>query len=233
MLYLDLAELDQVFQGRWLWSAHRPNVAWFRRADYLGPHAVPLDRAVRDRVELLTGRRPQGPIRVLTHLRYLGYCFNPVTFYYCFDPGGDTVRTILAEITNTPWGERHCYALEAASSDSAVGGRFAKAFHVSPFMEAALEYDWRFVQPGARLTVHMCNLKDGMPLFDATLRLKRRPLSGGQLAAMLIAFPWMTAQVIVSIYWQALRLWLKRIPHHAHPGTGARAGTGASAGGVR
>ena len=107
MMYLDLAELDHVFDRRWLWSARRPALAWFRRSDYLGSASVPLDEAVRSEAERLTGRRPSGPIRVLTHLRYFGYVQNPVTFYYCFAPDGDVVETILSEITNTPWGERH------------------------------------------------------------------------------------------------------------------------------
>ena len=111
MAWLDLAELDRVLRGRWLWSARRPAPARFRRTDYLGDPCVPLDRAVRDRVEQETGVRPAGPIRVLTHLRYFGLCFNPVTFYYCYDPADTRVETIVAEITNTPWKERHSYVL--------------------------------------------------------------------------------------------------------------------------
>ena len=112
MTYLDLGELDEVFRGRWLWSTRRPALAWMRRADYLGDPAVPLDEAVRERVARETGERPRGPIRLLTHLRMLGACFNPVSFYYCFDQAGERVETIVAEITNTPWNERHAYVLQ-------------------------------------------------------------------------------------------------------------------------
>jgi DUF1365 family protein len=112
LLWLDLAELDVVFRGRWLWSARRPALARFRRSDYLGGNdGQPLDAAVRERVAAETGRRPTGPIRLLTQLRMLGLAFNPVSFYYCYDAADTQVEAIVAEITNTPWKERHAYVL--------------------------------------------------------------------------------------------------------------------------
>ena len=84
-VYLDLDELEYVFKKRWLWSANKPSVAWLKRSDYLGDQDIPLKQAVLDKVEYETGIRPAGPVRLLTHLRYLGYVFNPVSFYYCFD----------------------------------------------------------------------------------------------------------------------------------------------------
>jgi hypothetical protein len=218
MLYLDLDELPRVFAGRWLWSVRRPALAWFRRADYLGDPAVPLDRAVRDLVATRTGTRPSGPIRLLTHLRYFGYVQNPVSFYYCFDAAGIRVETIVAEITNTPWGERHAYVLPAQPGDAQERRfRLAKTFHVSPFMPMDMAYDWRFSLPGRRLTVHMRNLARGEQVFDATLVLRREPLTGRALAAALARHPWMTATVVAGIYWQAFRLWLKGAPFHPHP----------------
>ncbi|MRR58659.1 MAG: DUF1365 family protein, partial [Deltaproteobacteria bacterium] len=85
MLYLDLAELEEIFTERWLWSVERANIASFLRRDHLGDPDIPLDEAVRGLVEARTASRPAGPIRILTHLRYFGHCFNPVSFYYCFD----------------------------------------------------------------------------------------------------------------------------------------------------
>lgn len=228
MMYLDLSELAEVFGPRWFWSARRPAPAWFRRADFLGDPAVPLDQAVRDLVAERTGHRPIGPIRLLTHLRYYGLVMNPVSFYYCFDRAGTAVQTIVAEITNTPWGERHAYVLAAnrtGPSDGDLESSLAKAFHVSPFMPMDMEYRWQFSPPGRRLTVHMNNLTRGGKVFDAALALKREPITSRSLAAALIRYPWMTAAVAVGIYWQALRLWFKGVPFHPHPKTGSPHGT--------
>ncbi len=219
-VYLDLDELDQVFRGRWLWSTTTPNLAWFRRADHLGDPATPLADAVRDLVESRTGRRPQGPIRLLTHLRYFGYVMNPVSFYYCCDAADKHVETIVAEVHNTPWGERHCYVLSESlnsGSDAKKLYRFEKEFHVSPFMGMRQDYAWRFNQPGAALAVHMDNFERKGKLFDATLTLERREITGFELARALLLYPFMTAKVIAAIYWQALKLRLKGAPVHSHP----------------
>ena len=219
MVYLDLDELDVVFAGSRLFSTRRRAVAEFRRADHLGDPAVPLDQAVRDLVEQQTGRRPDGPIRLLTHLRYFGHVFNPVSFYYCYDRADQQVTTIVAEVNNTPWGEQHCYVLgEAADEGSGGIRRFhpVKRLHVSPFMPMDVDYDWRFRPPGAALTVHMGIARQGEPLFDATLLLRRREITPAALARVLLAFPLMTVKVVAAIHWQALKLWLKRCPVYNH-----------------
>lgn len=228
LAYLDLSEIDQAFAGRWLWSVGRRNVAEFRRSDYLGDPAVPLDVAVRDCVEHHNGIRPTGPIRLLTHLRYFGKCFNPVSFYYCFADDGCTLQTVVAEITNTPWKQRHAYVLpiaDAATHGDVHAWHFDKRFHVSPFMAMEHAYAWRFSVPGDALRVHMEVLPpDAAPgirhkEFDATLVLERAPIDGPRLASALIRFPLMTLQVVLAIHWQALRLWLRGNPVHDHPDT--------------
>jgi DUF1365 family protein len=216
---LDLDELPHALDGRWFWSARRMAPAWFRRADYLGPADVPLKQAVLDEVERLGGNRPDGRVQVLTSLRYWGYCFNPVTFYYCHDRSGQLV-SVLAEITNTPWQERHRYLVQAAP-DAAPGAPlrrgFAKEFHVSPFLPMDMDYAWQFSVPGDTLSVDMVNRRDGAVWFGARLSLRRQPLSGYNLAKALVVHPWITLKVVLAIHWNALLLWWKRVPFHTHP----------------
>ena len=219
-MFLDLEELEHVFDGRWLWSVGRANVANFKRDDYLGPTDVPLDQAVRDRVEHELGERPTGPIRMLTHLRYYGHCFNPVSFYYCYDAADTRVGYIVAEITNTPWRERHSYVLGAKPNQEErkrLRFQFNKKFHVSPFMDMDFWYDWYFKEPGESLLIHMTNFKEDNKFFEAILTMQRREISGAALAWVLIRFPAMTIKVLSMIYWQAFRLWLKKTPYYDHP----------------
>jgi len=219
-LFLDLDELDRVFADRWFWSLNRRNLAEFRRSDFLGPSATPLADAVRACVASATGRAPTGPIRLLTHLRYAGHSFNPVSFYYCYEADGRTLDCIVAEITNTPWHERHAYVLaaqRARPAGAALQWTFDKAFHVSPFIPMDRTYQWRLSNPGQTLSVHMNVMRAGELEFDAALALRRRALDGAALARVLLRFPLMTTQVVMAIYWNALRLWLKGTPVYSHP----------------
>lgn len=217
MVWLDLDELDTVFAGRWFWSTRRLAARRFRRSDYLGDPQVALADAVRDRVALELGRRPAGPVRMLTQLACFGFCFNPVTFYCCHAQDGVTVEAVLAEITNTPWGERWHYVVRADGGGRPLRASFAKQFHVSPFQPMEQTYDWALNVPGERLAVHMQNRAGATKVFDATLLLRRRPWNTRSLWAAALRHPWMTAKVIVAIHWHAFRLWCKRAPFHVHP----------------
>jgi hypothetical protein len=218
LMYLDLAELPRLFRGRWFWSETRPALARFRRADHLGDPDIPLDVAVRDLVEDRTGSRPAGPIRLLTHLRYWGVVFNPVSVYYCFDPTGQKVASVVLEVNNTPWGERHCYVLDG-SKRSGPGPCFEldKVFHVSPFLAMDLRYRLALTPPGPGHVLHMECRRDAATVLDATLSLQRREITGRSLAGILWRHPFMTLKVVGGIYWQALKLWWKKCPLFTHP----------------
>ncbi len=226
MIYLDLDELEYLFKGRIFWSAGRPNIAWFRRCDYLGDPDVSLKTSIRALLKEQLGMKHEGPIRMLTHLRYFGHNFNPVTFYYCFDQAGSRVDTIVANITNTPWGERHSYVLDGKKSigtEKEKRFRFSKSFHVSPFLDMDMEYDWSFSEPGDQLRVQMTNFRENTQLFKADLKMKKLELNGRNLARMLLTYPPMTLKVVAGIYWQALRLWIKGAKFYTHPKKRAKA----------
>ncbi len=216
-LLLDLDELPGLFDGVPLWSARRPAPAWWRRADYLGDRSRPLAEEVRDLVAARTGERPGGPVRMLAQVRTWGIGFNPVAFYWCHDAAG-RLAAVVAEVTNTPWGERHAYVASARGMrDDVVVSRQSKALHVSPLMGMDQEYVWRIAPPGERLTVAIASERAGETVLEAGLSLRRRELSRRALTGVLARYPCVTAQVLARIYWQALRLRLKGAPWHARP----------------
>jgi DUF1365 family protein len=220
-LYADLGELDRLFVGSWLASTRRPAWAWLRRRDHFGDPRRPWPESVRDEIERSLGRRPGGAIRLLTHPRTLGFRMNPVSFFYAFDESG-ALDSIVAEVTNTPWDERHLYVRDARREEGrgearVVDRTFPKRFHVSPFFPMELTYRWRLTAPAKRLAVQMESFEGGRKLFDATLRLERRPLDSANLRRALVAYPAMTLKVFLWIYWQAALLKLVGTRFHPHP----------------
>jgi DUF1365 family protein len=245
LMYLDLGELPDVLDPFPGWSARRPAAARFRRQDFMGDPARPLEECARDAVEAETDTRPTGPVRLLAGLRYLGHSFNPVSFYYCFDEGGERVEAIVADVENIPWGERHPYVLgRGADKGPVLRDELEKSLHVSPLMGMDQTYAFRASEPGARLAVHIESRPkrdprgpaEGRPdrdapaagegssdagraarSFDATLSLRRRELSRPLLARLLVRYPAMSLQVVAKIYAQSLRLKLRGARYFPHP----------------
>lgn len=234
MYCLNLDQLQQDYHQHPLFSNHF-NWAWFRRRDYFNPDTPSLKQAILDHLIQLCGQAPAGPILLCTHIRTGGYNFNPVSFYFCFDQsstGSQSLQpcAILAEITNTPWGERHTYCLSCHQDyqgKAVIKGQqqgqvqryeFSKAFHVSPFIPMQQRYSWRFKWTEQGLLVHMNNYDaSGNSVFDATLHLKWLPLNRTNISKALATQPFMALKVSFGIYYQALKLWLKGTPFFNHP----------------
>jgi DUF1365 family protein len=223
MFSLELSEIDGLFRIPLLFSKG-PALLQFRRSDYHGEPTQSLESCIRELVLSRTGEAITGPIRLLTQIRYLGICFNPVSFYYCYDESGEKLKYIVSEITNTPWNERHCYVLKCSDLDKSQHFEFEKNFHVSPFLPMEMNYAWSFSRPEKSLSVHMENFaqEGGARVFDATMTLQRREISTTQVMILVASFPLLTIKTIVAIYWQALLLKLKGIPFHPHPSPEAR-----------
>ncbi len=220
MVLLDLDEIPELFDGYLLWSARSFNIAWFNRNSHFGEPESSLKSSIIKLVKTETGVIINGPVMLLTHLNYFGYGFNPVSFYYCYDKTGTRVRAIVAEVNNTPWGEQHCYVfseLDNTGNSKRHEYHLQKRFHVSPFNPMNQDYKWQLSQPADSLSVHIENWQDQKLVFDASLSLDSQEITSSTLASNLIKFPFITMKISASIYYEALKLWLKRTPVYTHP----------------
>ncbi|MFT7108953.1 MAG: DUF1365 family protein [Psychrobacter glaciei] len=241
MMYLDIDEIRSIFSDKWYCSFNRLNLVTFKRSDYFNPAEPDLKQAVIDRVSDFYSAADISPpsisrVCMLGHLRYFNMVFNPVVIYYCFD-NNNKLQAILSEITNTPWGERHSYVHPISSSQDLCNSelsvdsftnntqnhkfqfKFKKQFHVSPFNPMNMDYRWVFSEPKQSLHIHMDNhiqSNDGSKHFDATLVMESLSLSKN-LAKTLIQQPFIIVKVVLGIYYQAFKLWLKRSPFYGHP----------------
>lgn len=210
--FLDLEKVSEVFDGKFLFTLNKPGLLSFWEKDYLKASEV------RETILKVTGRDSQGPIRILTNISYFGFCFNPVSFYYCYAVDGESLEFIVSVITNTPWGETHRQVFEYQNNPKEAF-EFPKDFHVSPFMPMQIDYTWVFEKPEERLYVLMQNRNQAETriIFDSTLNLKRVPLTKSAMLSAFLRFPVLTFKTVAAIYYQALKLYIKRVPVHTHP----------------
>lgn len=223
MVLLDIDRVPALMRVSRLTSYNRWNWASFHERDHLGDPGLPL----RERLAIDAGQHglelPGGPIFLLTHLRYLGYCFNPVSFVYCFDRDAQ-LRLVLAEVRNT-FGGAHNYWLRPGSAAGTFRAAAEKSLYVSPFLPVDMSYTFAFTSPAERLVAHMRAFRSGSLVLDATLSLERRPWTAGAIRRALAAHPAMTMSVVGAIHWEALKLWWKGVPpvgRATHNGVGER-----------
>ena len=224
MAFLDVDRIPETM-ARTPWTSYnRFNWASFHEHDHFGDPSDSLRVRVKKDARAHGIDLPDGPIFLLTHLRYLGYCFNPISFYYCYDRAGE-LRSVLAEVNNT-FGESRNYWLSQCNqqlSATSLRYRCRKDLHVSPFMQMDLDYEFVLTQPGENLVAHMnthkrsATSRPNHQLFDATLTLQREAWTPRNVGRALLRQPWMTAKVIGAIHWEALRLYLKNVPVFTHP----------------
>ena len=217
MTYFDISKVESLLPNSFLFKINKPALVSYYRSDYHGDTRLTLDESVRKTVKEKTGTSLEGPIRLLTHLRYFGYCFNPVSFYYCFDKSDKKLEMIMAEVTNTPWNERHCYFITSKKNKS-FRQQLKKQFHVSPFWDMDHDYDWYFSDVSDSISVNMINYKEAKKVFDATLSLPvSKKLTNLNLFLSVLRFPFSTLMVYLRIHYQAFKLWVKGATFYSHP----------------
>lgn len=217
MAFLDVDRLRESMAVSRFTSYNRFNWAAYHERDHLGDPAAPLRARLRDSAAAAGHTLPDGPIYLLTHLRYAGYVFNPISLFYCYAPGGD-LRLVLAEVSNTYGGRRNYWLKPADDGQRRLRAVVSKELYVSPFMPYDVDYEFILTPPGPTLVAHMnvTPAHEGQPrpgrLFDATLTLTHQPWTARNVRGALARFPLMTARVIAGIHWEAARLRLKGVP---------------------
>ena len=216
MPFIDLSELGELGNLAPLWRSEKRAPISFRRRDFLGGGRLPLRTAVLDLVQSRTGHRPEGPVRLLAHHRTWGWLFNPISLYYCYAPDGESLEAVVADVTNTPWGESHAYVIDTRAGLEGIPPQ-RKALHVSPFLPLELTYSFQVSSPGEKVGFSVIARREDTVVFQAGFALRRRPLTRMGLARMLLRQPFMTHRVSGGIYARAAGLWLRRVQFVPHP----------------
>lgn len=215
MLALDLDELDDVAKvSPWLGTSKFSPIK-INPADYLKQErGESLKQRVCNKAKELGLAQEVDRVLMVAQVRCFGLYFSPINLFYCYHDG--ECVSLLAEVSNTPWNQRHYYLIPMANGRA----QNQKDFHVSPFMQLDMMYHWRLKAPNKRLMLHIENHQQNESaekVFDATLSLQKQPLTASNVLHLLRQFPMMTATVVIGIYWQALKLFIKRVPFVAHP----------------
>lgn len=216
-LYMLSLDLDDVANGtvfNFLLGTHWYNPIRFVAKDYVKGEPIDLSVRIKNKVHELGGSFNEGRISILVQARCLGVYFSPANFYFCYEmqAGVEVCRYMLAEVSNTPWNQKHYYLV-----DLAIQAPSEKVFHVSPFMDLNMKYKWKINPPSQRskgMLIHIENEKSENKaiIFDATLALKKSDFSDKALFKVWCGLPVMTWNIMAGIYSQALALFLKRIP---------------------
>lgn len=219
MVLLDVDRIPEAMRVSAFTSYNRWNWATFDERDHVGDPGLPLRERLHHLAVAAGERLPDGPIYLLTHLRYAGYCFNPISLYYCHDRDR-TLQLVLADVSNTYGGRRSYWLRPSERRTNRFRAVQAKTMYVSPFMPPDVEYEFILTPPGEQLVAHMhltprsCPSRHDDRLFDATLTLTRHAWTAASVRTALLRFPWMTAKVIAAIHWEALKLRHKRLPEY-------------------
>jgi len=206
---IDLDELQQLARNSRLFGVNRPALYSFNETDHLESSPGQLKTDVirwlgKQDVSLPDDCR----IRLLTLPRFMGYVFNPVSFYYCHD-GNDNLICAVAEVGNT-FGEKKLYLLPASDRTSQTAiARLPKEFYVSPFSDLDVEFEFELPAPDKSLTARVDDFANGEKVLVTSLSGQRRPLTTRDLLALTAVCPAVTAKVILLIHWQAFLLWFK------------------------